>query len=73
MTEITQRILDEVEARLVELGTDAGNASKDDDVPPPLQSDVSSDEDDDGDSSDDEDAEAHGAGAKRKADSFSKI
>ena len=50
MTEMTKSKLDEVEARLVELGTDAGNASEVDDVPPPLESDVSSDEGEDEDS-----------------------
>ena len=73
MTEMTQRILDKVEARLVELGTDAGNASKDDDVQPPFQSDVSSDEDADEDFSDNDDKEGHGAGSKRKTNSSSKI
>ena len=55
----------------MELGTDAGNVSKDNHVPPPLESDVTSDEDED--SSEDGYVEGHGAGAMRKADSSSKI
>ena len=72
MTEMTKRILDKVEARLVELGTDAGNVSGDDDVPPPLESDISSDEGENEDSSDNDDS-GQDAGVKRKVDSYEKF
>ena len=76
MTEASQRILDEIKARLVKWGTDAGNVSgdKNDDVPPPLESDVSSASSDEGeDDSSDDDEDGQGAGAKRKADRFGKL
>ena len=54
MTQASQIILDEIEARLVELRTDAGNVSRDNDdaIPLPLESDESSDEEETEDSSD---------------------
>ena len=72
MTEMSKRILDEIEARFVELGTDASNVNGNDDVLRPYESDVSSDESEDEDSSDN-DEDRQGAGAKRKADSSGKL
>ena len=72
MTEMSEKIPDEVEACLVELGIDADNVSGDDDVPSPLESDVSSDESEDDDSSDIVE-DGQGAGAKLKANSSSKL
>ena len=47
---MTKKILDEFKARLVELDTDSGNVSEDSDAPPPLVTDVSSNEGEDEDS-----------------------